>query len=183
MSREETEQIRAACLAVMADLGLSITSEFIPWSRSRNADEKWPSLNWRVTLRRGERVVLTTDYSAGMAHAPSYKQSMTTDDLAAVKWECEHGKACRITSFGTPYPRSPVRMIEPNAMDVLHGLLLDAEVLDSPTYEDWADNFGYDKDSRRGEALYRACLKIALKLRAGIGEEGISKLRASLEGY
>lgn len=58
--------------AVIESLGLSVESEFVPWSKSRNKDEDHPSLNWKVTVKRDGHDVLTTDYSAGMAHCPGY---------------------------------------------------------------------------------------------------------------
>ena len=36
---------------------------------------------------------------------------------------------------------------------------------DCRNYEDFADNCGYDHDSRKGEAIYRACLALGDKLR------------------
>jgi len=69
--------------------GLTVKAVFIPWTQSRNFDPKkhayqlmrggvmttmykyWEgSLNWKVTLMRGERELLTTDYMAGIGHAP-----------------------------------------------------------------------------------------------------------------
>lgn len=58
---------------VMAALGLTVESVFVPFSQSRNKDAETPNLNWRVTIKRNGRDVLTTDYSAGLAHAPGYK--------------------------------------------------------------------------------------------------------------
>ena len=60
--------------------------------------------------------------------------------------------------------------IEPDKLDVINSLVMDASVLNSSSFEDWADEFGYDRDSRKAETIYRACLDIALKLRNAIGE-------------
>src|SRR5262245_61006775 len=83
---------RERLLAVAAELKLTMTAEFVPFSKSRNKAEKIPSLNWVVMIRRDGREVLTTDYMAGSGHCPSYKQ--TRDSIAAQKvaWECEHGR-------------------------------------------------------------------------------------------
>lgn len=56
--------------ATLARLGLTVESVFIPFSASRNKAEEYKSLNWRVTVKRNGRDVLTTDYSAGIAHCP-----------------------------------------------------------------------------------------------------------------
>lgn len=169
-----------------AGLGLTMTSEFVPWSKSRNAGEKHRTLNFKVTLHKDGRAFLTTDYSAGVAHAPGYaKQS---GDSASgyerdqrVAWECEHGKPSRYRAWGCSALKA--EPIVPEIADVLYSLSLDSSVLDFPTYEDWAGEYGYDADSRKGEATYRACIEIALKMRAGLGEAGMRQLADAVQDY
>jgi hypothetical protein len=156
---------------VITDLGLGIKSTFVPWSQSRNRAENNPSLNWKVTLTRNGRDVLSTDYMAGMAHAPSYKQGvLTVDRYKAIANECESG-------------RSRLTLITPKPADVLYSLVMDSDVLDSSGFEEWAKNLGYDPDSRKAEAIWKVCLDIALKLRAAIGEDGLTKLREAFQDY
>lgn len=59
--------------ATLARLGLTVESVFVPFSASRNKAEKHKTLNWRVTLKRNGRDVLTTNYSAGIAHCPGHE--------------------------------------------------------------------------------------------------------------
>lgn len=56
-------------------------------------------------------------------------------------------------------------------------------MLDSSTFEEWANEFGYDPDSRKAEVIYRACLEIALKLRNGLGEDRLRDLRELFTDY
>lgn len=45
---------------------------------------------------------------------------------------------------------------DPNPRDVLESLFLDAAGYDNARgFEDWANDYGYDSDSRKAEALYR----------------------------
>jgi hypothetical protein len=175
---------RESMQAAIAKLGLSIKAEFVPWSKSRNANEKQKSLNWRVKLLKGERVILETDYSAGEGHCPSYKQSlgsMSYDQRQALDYECENGRVAgripgtRFLSGGKP--------ILPDELDVIHSLALDSDVIDYANYEDWASEFGYDPDSRKAETTYRACLQHALALREAVGEAGIQELREAGQDY
>lgn len=53
----------------------------------------------------------------------------------------------------------------PKCCDILNCLVMDADVLNYPTYEEWGLEFGYDEDSRKGEKIYRDCIQNALKLR------------------
>lgn len=170
--------------AFMAENDLAITAEFVPFSKSRNAGNKDRSLNWRVTLQHKGRDVLKTDYSAGIAHCPGYKQRMTGDVHHVVEYETENGRrGWWSDGFNRAMARGDRTPIAPDAASVLHSLILDADVLDHPTYEDWAADFGYDPDSRKGEAIYRACLEIALKLRAGLGEALLAKAREAVQDY
>lgn len=168
-----------AILDTMRELGLEVSSEFVPLSRSRNAGKKSPTLNWRVTLTKAGRPVLTTDYSAGSAHAPSYQRPATADSAAAVRYECEHGRPDREGWVGAK-GRGPIL---PDPVDVLYSLVSDASVLDYPTFEAWAGAWDFDPDSRRAEGIYRECLELALRLRGAVGEEGVRKLAEATEGY
>lgn len=167
----DTAKTKQAIKDVLNKYGLTVTSKFIPWSRSRNKNEKYPSLNWNVTLVQNGKEILTTEYSAGMGHAPSYKQG---DNIIyrheQIKNECERGK----TFSGV--------LILPDSLDVMYSLLMDSEVLEYATFEEWADSFGYNADSRQDEKLYQACLKIALQFKR-IGESIIAELREVYQDY
>ena len=149
--------------AFMAENKVTIESEFVPWSQSRNKNEKHRSLNWRIKILRADRTILETDYSAGIAHCPSYRQGRRTVD---VERETETG-----------------RRIAPDACNVIASLSMDSSVLDCSSFEEWAGGFGYDVDSRKAESIYRACLEIALKLRNGLGEEGLRALQIATQDY
>lgn len=176
---------------VIAQLGLTITSEFIPFSRSRNKDEKHKSLNWKVTVQRNGRDVLTCDYSAGAGQCPSYgRKPPAAWDRPARFWpelvaefETESGYQTRpFTTWGW-FSADKSKPILPDAVDVLYSLISDSSVLDAGGFEEWASEFGYDPDSRHAESIYRACLEIALKMRAAIGDSGMGLLRDAFQDY
>ena len=175
--------------------GISVRSKFVPLSRSRNAGEPFPTLNWRVTVCKDGRDILTTDYSQGMAHCPAYEATYYKSPYreARCKWECENGVVSvvkdRVGSiyFAAKQVQSQggrdglvetVPIPGPSPFDVFYALCLDAEAINFPTYEDYAPELGLDSDSRKGEAIYRACLKIGLALRSGLGDELLAKLSA-----
>ena len=163
MSKETIEKCAA-------ELGLTLKAVFVPWSQSRNAGEKRPSLNWSITLHKGSQR-LTTDYMAGSGHCPSYKQgTLMVHEADMIRRECETGQ-------------SRIRPIAPELADVLHSLASDADVIHYPGFEQWAADTGYDADSRKAESIYRACLATALKLRAMLGNEGLERLREACRDY
>lgn len=56
-------------------------------------------------------------------------------------------------------PRYKNRLKLPTAKDVLACLMIDYSVINHPNFESWADEFGYDKDSREAEKIYNECRK------------------------
>lgn len=173
----ETNDTAKAIEALATELGLSMTTEFVPWSSSRNKGEKQPSLNWIVTIHKGNRVVWSGDYGAGMGHCPSYKQRITAEVDYAVKAECHDGRAyvARGNRIGKP--------ILPAFADVIHSLMCDSSAIDHASFDDWASDYGYDIDSRKAEAIYRACLAIALAFRNALGDVDFQRLRDAVRDY
>lgn len=192
----------------MATHGITIKAEFVPLSKSRNAGSNWKGLNWKVTLQRNGRDVITTDYGAGIGHCPSYNKKAPANwnrpvrmwQAAVCEWECENGFEAELAAWGSMPDFKPKRRrvpaipggdverfervaILPKASDVVHSLILDSGVLDYATFEEWASEYGYDTDSRKAESTYRACLEIALKLRVGLGETIMAELREACADY
>lgn len=170
-------------------MGLTLSATFVPFSQSRNKDEKHPSLNWRVTLKLQGKDVLTADYTQGSAHCPAHKSPIKhstgkRDDYltnCAIARECETGKRARAVGNGGYFTESG-RISPPELVDVLHCFLTDASVLDCRDFADWAGDMGMDTDSIKARNTYDACVADALKLRGAIGEQGLRDLRDLFEG-
>lgn len=168
---------------VLDAMGVTLSAVFVPWSQSRNKAEKDPSLNWRVTLKKGGRDVIETDYMQGCAHAPAYndpsvfpgpqrkRDQYTT--AKRIREECETGRH----STGRRLPLDP-----PDVVDVLHSLMLDASALDCRDFADWCADFGYSDDSITARGMYDACIATATKLRAAFGEKTLRELAELFEG-
>lgn len=181
-------------LEVVRSLGLSIEAAFVPWSQSRNREEKHRSLNWRVTVlvARGgakPRAILTTDYSAGIGHAPSYVSYFKTnfDKLLAdhaIAAECETGyRHVRGSEHSPDRPSKTADKIEFDELGFWASLTMDADVLNYRDFEDWAGSLGFDTDSRRADRAYSECVRHAIALRADLGDDGLQKLREAFIGY
>lgn len=171
--------------ALCADLALTVRCKFVPFSASRNVGEARPSLNWRCTVTRDGKPIRgleSVDYMQGNGHCPASKAGLKrypikADLQRAIALECETGHRAAPSHIGsTPY-RTSAKVAPPTAVDVISSLCRDSDVIDYSSFEDWAADFGFDPDSRKGEAIYRACLAHALALRAAIGEDNLAKLR------
>lgn len=166
--------------ALAGEMRLTLKTTFVPWSQSRDYEAGKPigerMAQWRVTLERDGRPILTTDYGQGIAHLPAYKapglgEQSCAYRMEAVGRELETGRTWRSEHFSSgPIPG-------PNLADVVWSLCMDAEVLQYRSFEDWASNLGYDTDSRKAEATYRECLAIALQLQAGLGAANLERLQ------
>jgi hypothetical protein len=160
-------------------LGLTVESVFVPWSQSRNFKPNGKmndrSLNWRITLKSFGRDILTTDYSAGIAHCPSYTQSFKPTLMEAEKIARETEDGRHATGFR--------KAIMPKPESVIHSLVMDSDCLDYASFEEWADNIGFDPDSRKAETIYKACLELALRMRSGLGNAALERLREAFQDY
>lgn len=59
----------------------------------------------------------------------------------------------------------------PNIGDILSSVALDASsVLNARSFEDWAGDFGYDSDSRKAEAMFKACTEQTEELHELLGD-------------
>jgi hypothetical protein len=143
---------------LIKDYDIKILSDYIPMD-----GQEEPRLKWKVRLYRLNESVMELEYTAGMAHAPSYPAACAVD-------ECRTGLRAGSTDFKKHY-------ILPVASDVIRSVMLDSSAMDYGCFEDWARNYGYDTDSRAAEAIYRLCLQRAVRLRANLGKEKFDALQ------
>jgi hypothetical protein len=160
-------------------LAVKYTTDFVPFSASRNFKEKPRiselSINWKITISKG-RESLITDYQEGIGihfkTAISWNGGVTVSEYDRVKSFAETGNKDRFK-----------QLKKPALSDVLYSLVIDTDVLESSGFEDWAETFGFDTDSRKAESMYRQCLENALKLKAVIGSDNLEHLRELYQDY
>lgn len=175
---------------ILERMGVGLVAAFVPFSQSRNKGEKQPSLNWRVTLRYGNRDVIETDYMQGCAHAPAYSRPVTFTNGKRDQWstdraiasECETGRRAASVNGAGYVTVGKARIPPPNVADVLYSLLQDASALDSGGFPEWCADMGLDDDSISALATYDACIDVAVKLRGAFGDKTLSDLRDLFEG-
>lgn len=190
-----TTETHTELRAYVDSLGLTYSARFIPQSASRNRDEKDKSLNWSVTLEKG-RDKLTTDYMQGIGHVPGRRdlpRTMYYEDLRneydnvseTGKYPVdpiqvhkhEHGTRLDVRPF---YKREVLPA--PDVLDILYSLIADSSAADQ-TFEDWCADYGYDEDSRKAEATYRACVDIGVRLRRLLGADVLARLSELFQDY
>ena len=170
----ETQEIKDAITGILARNQAELEFEFVPFSQSRNKDEKHESFNYRVTLKRAGKSVFTTDYSMGIAHSPNYKQRCTnrkqSHDMAEIiSAEIEHGYEFSMAPWGIkPHKKA---LILPDLASVVGCLATDSYVLDAGSFEDWCSDLGFDSDSIKAKGIYDACIQTALQMRQVFGDD------------
>lgn len=174
---------KQAIMNYLTKLGIAYDAEFIPMKQEK---EQHPQLHWRITLTRHPHTMVT-NYSQGMAHVKGYKQYDkspydTRLNHEACRKTCETGKLFKKAEHFT-WSTNQMQP-KPDLVDVLYCLVSDADVINSIGFEDWAENLGYDTDSRKAEDIYRACLKQTRELLPIInGPKGLETLQELYQDY
>lgn len=194
--------------AFIKDNNLELKTTFVPFSFSRNAKkldlsnwdkkttnlykEKDINLNWKISLK-GKKHAFTTDYSKGIGHLGyqwlnSFFQIKNVDDSRTANNYLYDGiekgiayKVDTVEAFKAGGLKKKKAFPDPSIKEVLESLSLDADVIYHPTFESWAQEFGYDTDSRKDEKVYNMCKEIANDFLKVIGsKEKIQELREIL---
>jgi hypothetical protein len=161
-------------------LGITYQATFRP---TPQAGEKYPQLHWLITLGKGNQR-MTCDYHQGIAHVEGYQNhSFGRKTLEWQEQENRYRKTCETGHIFDKWGSITGKQPAPKLADVLYCLVLDSDVLDYSSYEEWAPEMGYDMDSRKGEEIYRLCLKQSLAFRNLIGNDVLEQLRKAFQDY
>ncbi len=60
---------------------------------------------------------------------------------------------------------------KPTIGDVMQSLFSDAEGVEYESFEEWAESYGYDSDSRKAEAIYRKIEEQTKRLKSWAGDD------------
>lgn len=102
---------------------------------------------------------------ADVTYGAEYNENFPNSDGWTVTLKCQRRQ------MTVPFYTGMGSTNDPDAEMVLECLLSDASVEYNRSFEDWAGDLGYDTDSRKAEKIYKACLKIAKKLHALLGDD------------
>jgi len=134
------------------------------------------------TTTETERITLAQFIEAHGITMMSVRIPKRTDavewDAAARHWLCtlsrggmNTGKGPLMAQMSIQFSQGSAHTKEPTCEDVLDCLAMDAgSVENSRGFEDWCAELGYDIDSRKAEATYRACYAQGKELEDFIGD-------------
>lgn len=160
------QQTAVAALLAAKNISYNVTS--LGPRTKRDSGEPWECDAWLCRFARAGKQE-EFEYFTGTGHrkqvkpmvSPPYKKNT----LAYEEWA-----------------KDAFRAVAPCAADVLYSLILDSSAT-SQSFESWAKELGYDTDSRKAEATYRACQQYADKLVRIFDHATRTELAALLEDY
>jgi len=126
----------------LTDKGFSLESELV----RDDFDGREGAATWAITITRNGRE-FQTEYTHG-CHFRHHRSGQPIRLFAP---------GDRVTVDGIAKNKQTIPD-EPILADVMHSLVCDAQcVADGQTFEDFADDMGYDTDSREAERIYNGC--------------------------
>ena len=78
--------------------------------------------------------------------------------------------SCDGRRLAVPFTMGSATEGAPTTRDVLACLILDAQGANGKTFEEWANEYGYDDDSRRAEKVYNECKRTICRLCTLLGD-------------
>lgn len=159
------EQAKKIIEQYIVDNEITMTFKFVPFSLSRNKDNKHKSMNWVISvLKKGEVILNNFDYSEGDLHCPAAKLRDKFAQTRGIELECETGFVAELAAWHLVC-RGNSEVPTPQLAQVFGCLLEGCNVLSYDSREKWCQSLGYSSDSIKDKEVYDYCLKTAMKLR------------------
>lgn len=171
--------------AKLTELGFALEIKSGPTGKFEN---DWPAIAFGVALLFKGKLVLETEYSLGIGHVdikkarPDSIMGGWTSAEQSMLYAWHSNPSVRFKDEGVrakiAAKLAKQQGVRPELDSVVHSLLMDGEAFfNAQSFEDWAGDFGYDSDSRKAEAIYRACDSIGRKLSAHIPKTVLGEAR------
>lgn len=173
---------------LIATLGIKVGIVSAPFNPNMENSEEM--FHWACTLSSDANpsAVLNLIYSTGGGHLRARTKPLNYRfDGASFKEFSEIKNNPRnyyydfkVKAYRPFYGRSTVWMSNlidsilepapPTVEQILDTLLMEAEALNYDSFEDWANDMGYDTDSRKALAIFEVCRKQGRQLQVLLGE-------------
>mgnify|MGYP000853982119 CR=1 FL=1 len=173
---------------IIEQLGLTYTATFVPTKQPAKTVPS-PQLHWVCTLAKGQRHI-SIPYREGCAHVIGYQhyhknqyEKRLHDEM--IRAVCETGQYVKNKRswLSESYIQFKATQPDPKLTDVLYCLVMDAYVLDTSGFEEWAKDYGYNTDSREAEKMYKQCIEQSLQFKNLIGQAALDTLREAFQDY
>lgn len=115
------------------------------------------------------------------ARSGSHPDANAEWDASASHWRIlvKRGRV----EFEVEYSMGAAHTGVPDDESVFNSLLMDTSDIEGETFESWAENLGYDTDSRRAERAFQACQKELLNLKSMFTTAELDDLRETFADF
>lgn len=147
------------------ELGLVCVFTFKPGDFADDAPVNTLTRNWTVKVERNGKEIISFPYFEGYAFCEAYPKkfgNLTVADANAIRRECQLGPRAK-------EPRQPLNALHNIAMDCIG-------VDDASGFEDWAQTYCYDPDSRKAYAVWEECNRFYHALKATVGIDNLRRI-------
>jgi hypothetical protein len=148
--------------------------------------DDWPNILYQVTFHNPKTSQsFSTEYRLGVGHvkwtgpACLYGFTQTEENIfhaLSVKPHATIKDQYHAAHAGAAAKVARRQKVAPKPFEVLAACCRDGLDAHGQSFEDYADNYGMDRDSRKGEATYRQCREIYFKVERLIGADNLRKL-------
>lgn len=157
--------------------GLTMESTPVPANPNFQDDSKVRRCHFHCTISNADGAAFMTYYTVGIGVVEQWAKNPQT----RLPWGIRPAGGWRnLSPKCVAYAEAidaAAKAYRPNLSDVLDNLASDAATVDSAgRFEDWADELGFDSDSRRAESIYDTCRAQAHKLRDFLGGDVFESL-------
>lgn len=172
----ETHKIKIEILSRPEGKGKEVLAEL----RRKDPDGSPHMDRWRIRLEAPNGKGIETDYSKGIGLRIKRERIGGTIRFAYrgdkrylplhLLWK--GGLTLSdVEELGTYFPE------DPTAAEILSSLACDVrDIENGSSFETWANDLGYDPDSRKAEGIYRQCEKAYRELGSMLGRENLAEL-------
>lgn len=181
---ESTEAKQPTMQDRVAEFGLSMTAEQVPenpnQSKPKKDEKPWEAVHFLVKLTAPNGRTLTTYYSMGIGLLDrhiidNWKPGYADGGFISLKdFKVASSYYARRTLHNERIVKEVrargLKTFKPEIEDVLNCLAMDASSVENARdFEDFANELGYDSDSRSAEKTYRICQEQARELESLLG--------------
>lgn len=170
----EADTIRANVDAILSAAGVSMQAVCLGETKRDN----WVCDAWKVTF-----IVTSDQRAAGV----EFDYFTGTGLRKPVEWKhgapgYDNGRQPLLGTLLYEQWMTSAKPEAPHAADVLRCLTDDVQACHM-SFNDWADTYGYDTDSRKAFKIYEACQESGDKLKKVFTHAQIAQLREALQDY
>lgn len=167
---------------LLSRLGITLQSS----SGIATSKDDWECIQFNCRLSRNGKPFWNGPYSMGLGHVklPASLSFRVSDEQHSLFLTLKSKPNAKVkpeymqAKLGLYQELATRQKLAPTLPDVMYSLLFDGSAFfDGESFDSWCSNFGYDTDSRKAEATWKACVETGMALRRSLSAEEVRELQ------